>query len=323
MNLLQILLTLYLLTGVVYAGYVLTQRSFSIFMLPVNIIGGPILAIYYLIKYYLLKDRGPANIRHKDILKGKKAAFFDLDGTIWDSDALWIEALEKVARENGLGGIDVRSTYLPGTELTKIWKILQAYNRFKLPDKKNYRVLAKETETKIINHINNSAQVDLIEGFNDIAFFLKEDKGLKLALVTNSSKEIAVTLAQKTGVAYMFDLILTGSEVVKKKPSPRIFLKAAGKLHVSPKSVLVFEDSPSGSRAAKKAGMDQIIIWRNDTPQEEYRGNIYGFYPDFEGLDKIISKTSRQRMLEGIDHVNKSIGRIEVAVEQPPLNQET
>jgi len=71
MNLLQILLTLYLLTGVVYAGYVLTQRSFSIFMLPVNIIGGPILAIYYLIKYYLLKDRGPANIRHKDILKGK------------------------------------------------------------------------------------------------------------------------------------------------------------------------------------------------------------------------------------------------------------
>jgi beta-phosphoglucomutase len=308
MNLLQIFLVFYLAAGVIYAGYVLTQRSFSIFMLPINIIGGPILAVYFFIKYYFKKDTGPATIRHKDILKGKKAAFFDLDGTIWDSDLLWVEAIEKVAKDNNLGSIDIRSTYTPGTELVKIWKVLQAYNGFKMPPKKNFRTLAKETEAKMIEHIKSSEDISLIGGFQDIAFFLKEEKGLKLALVTNSGKEIAEAVTQKTGVAYMFDLILTGSEVSKKKPSPKIFLAAARKLRVSPKNVLVFEDSLSGSKAAQRAGMDQIIIWRSDIPQVDYRGNIYGFFPDFEGLDKMISAPSRERVLEGIKQFRESSG---------------
>ena len=310
----------YLTAGVVYAGYVLSQRPFSIFMLPINILGGPLLAGHYFIKYYFKKDAGPAKIRHKDLLKGKKAAFFDLDGTVWDSDILWIDAIGKVARENGLGEIDIRSTYLPGTELVKIWKVLQAYNGFKLPEKKNFRTLAAETEAKMVEHINNSENIDLIEGFRDITFFLKEEKGLKLALVTNSSREIAGALTQKTGVVYLFDLILTGSEISKKKPSPKIFLTAARKLHVSPKNVLVFEDSLSGSKAAEKAGMDQVIIWRTDIPQVEYHGNIYGFYPDFEGLDKIISTPSQQRVLEGIKRFRESKGMPDTN-EEPQVNQ--
>lgn len=308
MNLLQIFLVVYLAAGIVYAGYVLSQRSFSILMLPINIIGGPILAIHFFIKYYFKKDAGPANIRHKDILKGKKAVFFDLDGTIWDSDLLWIEAIEQVAKDNGLGSINVRSTYSPGTELIKIWKVLQAYNRFKIPAKKNFRVLARETEAKLIEHIKKSEGITLVEGFKDIAFFLKEEKGLKLALVTNSGKEIAEAVVQKADIAYMFDLILTGSEVSKKKPSPKIFLRAARKLRVSPKNVLVFEDSLPGSKAAQRAGMDQIIIWRTEIPQIEYHGNIYGFFPDFEGLDKMISTPSRERVLEGIKHFRESSG---------------
>ncbi|KKS28606.1 MAG: haloacid dehalogenase-like protein hydrolase [candidate division WWE3 bacterium GW2011_GWB1_42_117] len=303
-----------------YAGYVLSQRPFSIFMLPINILGGPLLAVHYFIKYYFKKDAGPAKIRHKDLLKEKKAAFFDLDGTIWDSDMLWIEAIGKVARENSFGEINIRSTYLPGTELVKTWKVLQAYNGFKLPEKKNFRALATETEAKMVEHINSSENIDLIEGFRDITFFLKEERGLKLALVTNSSREIAEALTQKTGVAYLFDLILTGSEISKKKPSPKIFFTAARKLHVSSKNVLVFEDSLSGSKAAERAGMDQIIIWRTDLPQVEYHGNIYGFYPDFEGLDKIISTPSQQRVLEGIKHFRESKG-MPGTNEEPQVSQ--
>ncbi len=320
MSFLQIFLIVYLATGVVYAGFVLSQRPFSISTLPINILGGPLLVLHYFIKYFLKKDAGPAKIRHKDILKGKKAAFFDLDGTIWDSDMLWVEAIEKVALDNGLGKIDIRSTYTSGTELVKIWKILQAYNGFKFPDKKDPRVLARETEAMLVEHINSSENIELIEGFRDIAFFLKEEKGLKLGLVTNSSKEVAEALTQKTGISYLFDLILTGSEVSKKKPSPKIFLKAARKLHVPPKDVLVFEDSLSGSKAAREAGMDQIIIWRMDIPQVDYHGNIYGFYPDFEGLDKIISTPSRQRILEGIKHFRESKG-ISDTPEETQVNQ--
>lgn len=320
MSLLQIFLIVYLAAGVVYVGFVLSQRSFSIFMLPINILGGPLLALHYFIKYFLKKDAGPAKIRHKDILKGKKAVFFDLDGTIWDSDMLWVEAIEKVAVDNGLGKIDIRSTYMPGTELVKIWKVLQAYNGFKFPNKKDPSALARETEARMVERINSSENIELIEGFRDIAFFLKEEKGLKLGLVTNSSKEVAGALTQKAGISYMFDLILTGSEISKKKPSPKMFFKAARKLRVPPKNVLVFEDSLSGSKAAWRAGMDQIIIWRTDIPQVDYHGNIYGFYPDFEGLDKIISASSHQRVLEGIKHFRESKGILDTP-EEPQVNQ--
>ena len=72
--------------------------------------------------------------------------------------------------------------------------------------------------------------------------------------------------------------------------------------------MLVFEDSLSGSKAAQRAGMDQVIIWRTDTPQVDYRGNIYGFFPDFEGLDKMLSAPSRERVLEGIKKFRETDG---------------
>ena len=50
---------------------------------------------------------------------------------------------------------------------------------------------------------------------------------------------------------------LIGSDQVKHgKPSPELFLKAAGMLGVAPGRCLVFEDAEPGFVAAKAAGMD-------------------------------------------------------------------
>lgn len=319
MKALEIAAITYVLLGVIYTVYVLTQRPLSIFSIPINILGGPIVALHFFIKYYLKKQYSPAKIRHKNILKDKKAVFFDLDGTIWDSDHLWIESIAKVARENGLGEIDILSTYTPGTDLKKRWKVLQAYNGFKMPKKKNVRILAKETENKMVEYIKQAENIELTPGFMDITYFLKVEKELKLALITNSSREVTEAFVEKTGTGTLFDLILTGNDVHKEKPSPHIFKKAARKLHVSPKKVLVFEDSLSGSKAASKAGMDQIIIWRTDTPQVDYYGNIFGFFPDFEGLETILEKPARERILEGIVELRKQRG---LSVEPEEENQE-
>ncbi|GIW69283.1 MAG: hypothetical protein KatS3mg101_0030 [Patescibacteria group bacterium] len=300
MKALETAVLVYVLFGIIYTVYVLTRRPLSIFLIPINILGGPILVIHYFVKYYIKKEYSPARIRHKDILKDKKAAFFDLDGTIWASDHIWIDCIAEVARENGLGEIDILSTYAPGADLKKRWKVLQAYNGFKMPEKKNATLLAKETENKMVEYIKKSESLELIPGFIDISYFLKVEKDLKLALITNSSKEVTEAFVEKTGTGNTFDLILTGNDVRKEKPSPQIFLKAARKLHISPREVLVFEDSLSGSKAAARAGMDQIIIWRNDTPQTDYYGKIFGFFPDFEELDEILNAPSQQRVLEGV-----------------------
>jgi len=54
------------------------------------------------------------------------------------------------------------------------------------------------------------------------------------------------------------DLTISGEEVLKGKPNPEIFLKAAKKLGVKPNNCLVIEDAFAGVQAAKAAGMKCI-----------------------------------------------------------------
>lgn len=58
----------------------------------------------------------------------------------------------------------------------------------------------------------------------------------------------------------VFNGIVTGSDVEKKKPDPSIFLKAAEKTKISPERAIVFEDAVSGVMAAKAAGMTALAV---------------------------------------------------------------
>ena len=51
-----------------------------------------------------------------------------------------------------------------------------------------------------------------------------------------------------------FQAVITGSDIVKKKPDPEIFLTAASRIPMDPACCLVVEDAPSGIRAGKAAG---------------------------------------------------------------------
>jgi HAD superfamily hydrolase (TIGR01509 family) len=48
----------------------------------------------------------------------------------------------------------------------------------------------------------------------------------------------------------IFDALVCGSDIVKNKPDPEIFLNAARKLGLKPQECIVIEDAPSGVKAA-------------------------------------------------------------------------
>jgi HAD superfamily hydrolase (TIGR01509 family) len=59
-----------------------------------------------------------------------------------------------------------------------------------------------------------------------------------------------------TGLAQHFDTRLYTAQMVERgKPAPDLFLYAAERMHADPRRTLVIEDSVSGVRAAKAAGM--------------------------------------------------------------------
>ena len=80
--------------------------------------------------------------------------------------------------------------------------------------------------------------------------------GIKTAIATSADfMKMDINLREIELPAEAFDATVNGLEVVHKKPSPEIYLKAAQKVGVEPKYCLVVEDAINGVQAAKAAGM--------------------------------------------------------------------
>lgn len=79
-------------------------------------------------------------------------------------------------------------------------------------------------------------------------------RGARAALVTTASRENAHAVLAHHRLSELFDVIVTGCDVMQHKPAPDAFGLAAVKLGVQPNDCLVFEDSSIGKTAAAAFG---------------------------------------------------------------------
>jgi len=80
-------------------------------------------------------------------------------------------------------------------------------------------------------------------------------RGLKLAVATSADRLKLNGMLPEIGLPHrLFDAIVTGSDVARKKPNPDIFLTAAKLIGLPAAHCLVVEDAASGVQAAKAAG---------------------------------------------------------------------
>lgn len=181
------------------------------------------------------------------------AAIFDLDGTIIDSKPVWKRAYESV-----LISLQVKpeSSY-PGTfgvSTKDNWKYLIS--------KYNIKTAKTLDELQVLTYIEYEKlipEVYLREGAVELIMNLKNE-GVEIALATSVNWEIADKVLKSLKIEYLFDNVTTGEEVLNPKPDPEIFIKVVDKMNLDPDSCLVFEDSGSGVKAAKEAGIKVIAI---------------------------------------------------------------
>jgi|SRR5690554_2451982 len=119
------------------------------------------------------------------------------------------------------------------------------------------------------------ANVQPIEGVRDVLQALKA-KGIAFCVASNGRHDKMQMTLTRTGLA---DLLpkenrFSATEVAQGKPAPDLFLHAASKMGVKPNQCTVVEDSPSGARAARLAGMallgfcpDEPLLPRANTEQ--------------------------------------------------------
>jgi HAD superfamily hydrolase (TIGR01509 family) len=104
--------------------------------------------------------------------------------------------------------------------------------------------------------------------------------GVKTALVTMSLHRMAQQVVDAIEFD-AFDVIVAGDDVLRGKPHPEPYLKAAEQLGFSPERCIAFEDSISGITSAEAAGTMAIGI-PNFVPIPEQEGRI--LWESFQGV---------------------------------------
>ena len=177
----------------------------------------------------------------------KAALLFDLDGTLIDSDAAHLRAFQRVFAAHGV--VVDQESYDK--------RILGAENAAIGLDFLPHLSAAERAATmaaKEQSYRNDLGEVEPIAGIEALLDFA-EARRLGCAVVTNAPRANVEAVLDALGLAARLPLWVLGPELPRAKPDPLPYLTAMAKLGADPARSLAFEDSLSGLRAARGAGL--------------------------------------------------------------------
>ena len=180
------------------------------------------------------------------------AILFDMDGTLIDSEPLWLEAEIEIMEELGCNWDQQDQINCLGGPIDKTENYMQDRNNNIKPfgyfTEKLDDVMEKKLSTKL-NLIPNALEI-----INDC-----KRSELKIALVTASSGRLMKAVLKRFPVG-IFDAVVSYDDVKRSKPDPEPYLLAAKTLGVDITNCVVLEDSLTGVQSGLSAGAQVIGI---------------------------------------------------------------
>ncbi|MCD8205748.1 MAG: HAD family phosphatase [Clostridia bacterium] len=192
---------------------------------------------------------------------------FDLDGVVFDSEAVWKNAFYEAGEKFGLDFTEEFRQSLSGKDENLVREEMKAMCGV-TADVDAYR----DYMIGIVSSEFKTRGAPVKDGFKEMVAYLKV-RGDKLGLATSNSKERALTLFEKAELdpEKIFDAMVFGEDVLVSKPEPDIFLLAAKKMGVMPGDCFVLEDSPNGITAAMRGGFKPVMVVDLITPTKKER----------------------------------------------------
>jgi HAD superfamily hydrolase (TIGR01509 family) len=196
-----------------------------------------------------------------------RGLIFDLDGTLADTEETHRQAFNAAFIEFGLWWDWSPPLYARLLAISGGKERLRHYiGTLRMSEAERARLLETvpalhETKTRIYSELVVRGQRPLRPG---VLALLRAAKaaGLKLAIVsTTTSANVAALLQANLDAApeVAFDVIVCGDQVKEKKPAPDIYRLALASLRLAPEHCIAFEDSASGLRAARAAGLVTVV----------------------------------------------------------------
>lgn len=183
----------------------------------------------------------------------KKAALFDLDGVIIDSEGIYTGFWASIGREYSL-----KPTFAYDIKGTTLTDILAKH----FPSDE-----VRQEVTRKIHEFEDTMKYSLFEGVIEFIAALRQT-GMKTAIVTSSDDtKMSYLKRQQPELLSLFDVVITGSMVKKSKPNPEGYLLAARLVGENVTDCYVFEDSIQGVEAGSRAGATVIGVATTNTPE--------------------------------------------------------
>ncbi len=179
-----------------------------------------------------------------------QAVIFDMDGVLIDSERLYNVSDAELFAELGLPFGTREIEAITGASYREFGRQVKSWH----PD---IALSEEELCTRYADSLLNAlkrGEVQLEPGVEDWMRRLKQ-AGVQMTIASSSIAPMVHYIIERFALDNYLTGAVTGSDVLRGKPSPDIFLKAAELLGVEPQRCLVIEDSENGIKAALAAGM--------------------------------------------------------------------
>lgn len=194
----------------------------------------------------------------------KKGFIFDLDGVIVDTAKYHFLAWKKLANSIGVDFTELQNEQLKGVSRVKSLEKILKWGGKEISEAE-FNELMQQKNDDYLTHINEMNTQEILPDVPKILdYLIKTQQRVSLG----SASKNAHTILAKVDLLEKFHAIVDGNDVVKGKPNPEVFLKAADKLKVAPNDCIVFEDAVAGIQAANAANMISIGIGNKEVLHE-------------------------------------------------------
>lgn len=181
--------------------------------------------------------------------------FFDLDGTLLDSNGVWLDIDIAFLGRHGISPVPEDYT--------------DYVTHHSAPDSARYtqeRYRLSESPQEIMDTWSDMAQtayasqLELKPGARD--FLLQcAGAGISLAVLTSCMPHLCQAALEHHGIAHLFQSVFTTAELGLEKRDPALYELAARQCGLKPEECTLFEDSPGYCAAAKQAGFRVVGVY--------------------------------------------------------------
>ena len=189
------------------------------------------------------------------------AVVLDLDGLLIETEEVWHEVREALARERGGRWSQSAQRDMMGMSSSEWSRYMHdIVGLADPPERINALVVERMAE-------RYRAELPLLPGAVEAVQRLAERWPLGVA--SSSNRQLIDLVLELAGLARFFQATVSSEEVARGKPAPDVYLEAARRLGVPPERTAAVEDSEAGIRSASSAGMRVVAIPNRSFPPSD------------------------------------------------------